>query len=151
MDEGGRSRCAKHISMAGKWKCFPQSLNVCRFGETEVSVDRNKLGKVEVKLLLSSVPRRRGLAENRSPWKGNLEHPESLDPLIPLPVSIKVGFKIRKGELPSELFLLMDRETISGSNAIEINGRVVEASLWKPVRVNDFNNQAGHPFLGAGG
>ena len=74
--------------------------------------------------------------------EGEFGTPRKLRPAYPIICFYKVGFKIRKGELPSELFLLMDRETISGSNAIEINGRVVEASLWKPVRVNDFNNQA---------
>ena len=142
MDEGGRSRCAKHISMAGKWKCFPQSLNVCRFGETEVSVDGTNWEKVEVKTFIEQCAQTKRLGGEQIAMEGEFGTPRKLRPAYPITCFYKVGFKIRKGELPSELFLLMDRETISGSNAIEINGRVVEASLWKPVRVNDFNNQA---------
>lgn len=142
MDEGGRSRFAKHISMAGKWKCFPQSLNVCRFGETEVSVDGTNWEKVEVKTFIEQCAQTKRLGGEQIAMEGEFGTPRKLRPAYPIICFYKVGFKIRKGELPSELFLLMDRETISGSNAIEINGRVVEASLWKPVRVNDFNNQA---------
>mgnify|MGYP001039627906 FL=1 len=128
MDEGGRSRCAKHISMAGKWKCFPQSLNVCRFGETEVSVDGTNWEKVEVKTFIEQCAQTKRLGGEQIAMEGEFGTPRKLRPAYPITCFYKVGFKIRKGELPSELFLLMDRETISGSNAIEINGRVVRLS-----------------------
>ena len=97
---------------------------------------------MEVKTFIEQCAQTKRLGGEQIAMEGEFGTPRKLRPAYPITCFYKAGFKIRKGELPSELFLLMDRETISGSYAIELNGRAVEASLWKPVRVNDFNNQA---------
>lgn len=142
MDEGGRSRGAKRISMSGAWKCRPQGLNFCRFGETELSLDGKNWNTVETKTFIEQCAQTGVLSGEQITMEGMFGTPRKLRPAYPITCWYKTCFKIREGELPRELFLLMDCETVSGSYTIEVNGKTVEASLWKPVRVNDFNNQA---------
>lgn len=142
MDEGGRSRCAKHISMSGEWKCRLQGYNICRFGETEISLDGKNWKTTETKTFIEQCAQTEALGGEQVTMEGMFGTPRKLRPAYPLTCLYKNVFTIRKGEMPFRLFLLMDRETVSGCHTIEINGKTVESSLWNPVLVDDFNNRA---------
>ncbi len=128
------------IPARGQWKIRPEGKNICRFGTVEMSLDRENWKLTDTKPFIEQCDSLKLLEKDLLRFSGEFGTPKKIKPAYP--ISCWYGISFLAEEVPKDLCLFMDRETAAGPYGIRINGRPVDLSQWKPIRINDQNNQS---------
>lgn len=127
------------IPAEGQWNVEPDRKNICRFGNVEISLDKEDWKKAEVKTFIEQCDELKILKKENICFQGDFGTPKKIRPKYPLVCSYRISFEAEW--IPDDLCLFMDKETISGDCRIQINGILLEQNRWESIRVNDQNNQ----------
>ena len=138
------------LSMKGNWELKPRGKNFCRFSHVLFSLDQETFKETETKTFLEQCMDTGLLDGGQLSFGGTFGTPRKIRPSYPITCFYKTSFHI--SEKPSELFLLMDRETAAGEHNITVNGKALNEEAFQPVRVDDQNNRAADilPFIHMG-
>ena len=127
------------IPAEGQWNMKLDGKNICRFGNVEISLDKQEWKRTEVKTFIEQCSGAKLLEKENLCFLGDFGTPRKIRPAYPVSCYYRISFLAE--QVPEDLSLFMDRETAAGDCRIQINGRLLEESRWETVRVNDPNNR----------
>lgn len=128
------------IPLDAEWKMKPLGKNFCRFGYVDMSLNRIEWENVEVKTFIEQCDSTKLLEKQQLRFSGAFGTPKKITPAYPLACWYRVEFQMN--EVPEDICIFMDRETMAGSYQLFINGKKADQKDWYDVFVNDKNNQA---------
>lgn len=128
------------IPFAGKKDLSLEGRNLCRLGEYEMSLDGKEWKPVEAETFIEQCHKTGLLEGDLLEYGGSFGTPRKLKAAYPISCQYRMEFEAE--EIPEELFLLMDRESVAGEREILVNGTPIPEKAFRPVRVNDQNNRA---------